>query len=155
MRFYHVSAPGLAPGQALQPGRWGQQIRQFSRKGRALSDVNDAKILVWETTLEAVRRAIAPTAVSRLECVFACHTEADAAKFRDRFRPGNTIYPVEAVADCATHFGDYDLITTDSDEPLIDFWVDRALRYWVEKPVGICEVLIGDAVQVVEQCKAP
>jgi hypothetical protein len=149
MRFYHVSAAGLIVGQTLLPGRWGEQARQFGRKRRALSDLNDAKTLVWETTLEAARRATAPSSVSRLECVFACSTESDAVKFRDRFRPGAAIYAVETMADCATHFGDYDLITNGTDEPFIDYWVNRALRYWVEHPTGICEVLVGGAVQVV------
>ncbi len=150
MRLFHVSHAVLTAGQILEPGSWGRVTRQFSRKGRSLSDINDAKNLVWETSLEIARRAVASDAPSRLNCVFACRTLADACAFRDRFRAGACIYLVESSASLPVHEGDYDLITVGNDDPFVDFWVDRAMRYWTQKPQGICEVVIGGAVSVIE-----
>jgi hypothetical protein len=149
MPFYHVSATPLAAGQILQPGAWGRTTRQFRRNGRALANINDATILAWESCLETARRVLAPKAPSRLDCIFACETTVGAASFRARFRPTATVYEIELVAAGAPTFtADYDLITDTGDEPFVDTWGDRSIRYWTSHPQGIAEVLIGGDVRV-------
>jgi len=43
---------------------------------------------------------------------------------------------------------DYDLITDSGDEPFIDVWVERSIRYWSTRPTGIAEILIGGEVVI-------
>jgi hypothetical protein len=150
MPLYHVSLAQLAAGQVLQPGAWGRVTRRFRRKGNALTNLGDAKILAWESCLETARRTLVPKAPSRLDCVFACETLVGAASFRARFRTNaNGIEPVSAAS--PTFTADYDLITDAGDEPFVDTWVERSIRYWTSAPKGIAEVLIGGDVRVVQQ----
>jgi hypothetical protein len=98
MALYHVSKPQLAPDQILKPGNYGQSSRQFRRGGpEPVPWVN----LAWESCLEIARQKFAPEGTpSRLNCVFACKTLADATKFRDRFLPGATIYESHLMRRC-------------------------------------------------------
>lgn len=150
MPFYHVTQAQLTAGQILQPGEWGRRTREFRKNGRALSDVNDGKILAWESCLETARRVLAPDSPSRLDCVFTCETLVGAASFRARFRAsGGTVYEVEPASNTAPTFtADYDLITDTGDAPFVDTWVDRSIRYWTT-PKGIAEVLVGGDVRVI------
>jgi hypothetical protein len=146
--FFHVSLMPLIAGQVLGPGQWGHTSRRFSKGGQPLSDVRDAFILIWETTLEAVRREVKPDAPSRLECVFACETVQEATAFRDHFRQGAQIYRVEVIGSPDTHRGDYDLITGSGTAPFIDHIAERARRYWTDQAIGMPELLIGGSVTV-------
>jgi hypothetical protein len=149
MPLYHVSSAQLVAGQILQPGAWGRTTRQFRRNGPGLTDIGDAKTLAWESCLETARRVLAPTAPSRLECVFACETLVGAATFRARFRTNATVYEVEPETSTSLSFvADYELITDAGDEPFVDTWVNAATRYWTSVPRGIAEVLIGGNVRV-------
>ena len=35
------------------------------------------------------------------------------------------------------------------DEPFVDIWVDRSIRYWTSAPQGIAEALVGGDVRVI------
>jgi hypothetical protein len=75
-----------------------------------------------------------------------------AASFRARFRTNATVYEIEPVSAASPTFtADYDLITDAGDEPFVDTWVERSIRYWTSAPKGIAEVLIGGDVRVVQQ----
>lgn len=150
MPLYHVSTSTFEAGTILKPGRWGEVVRQFGKHGRALVDVGDAQNLAWEAVLEAARRASAPDAPSRLSCVFTCETLAAAEAFRNAFRSGATMYEVEKVDSASpTYVADYDSITGANDRPIVDFWVECALKYWTAKPTGIAEVLVGGEVKII------
>jgi hypothetical protein len=152
MPYFHVSPQPLVLGTDLQPGAWGRVTRQFSRPGRALESVADAKVLAWETALELARQTTRPEAVSRLDCVFACETLEDATAFRDRFRQGAAIYEVEPLNEgTPTYRADYDLITATGDAAFLDIWVERSRAYWQQEPAGLVEVLIGGVVRVMRQ----
>jgi hypothetical protein len=103
MALYHVSKQQLASGQILKPGNFGRSARQFRRGGPAPTPAIWVNI-GWESCLELARQKFAPEGTpSRLDCVFACKTLADATKFRDRFQPGATIYEVEDDVQSLSH----------------------------------------------------
>jgi uncharacterized protein DUF2441 len=149
MPLYHVSKAQLSVGQVLQPGEWGRTTRQFRKGGRALTEIGDAVILAWESSLETARRVLVPNAPSRFDCVFTCQAMQGAVAFRRRFRPQANIYEVETVSTTSPTFtGDYDLITDTGHAPFVDTWVEKAILYWTSKPQGIAEVLIKGEVRV-------
>lgn len=147
--LYHVSQAQLSAGQVLQPGAWGRAVRQFRRNGRALTDLDDAKNLAWESCLETARRVLAhPTRhrawiayllarPSRVRRRFVHALERTQLSTKSRWRPESPMFTA-----------DYDLITDAGDEPFVDTWVDRAIRYWTSAPQGIAEVLVGGDVRV-------
>jgi hypothetical protein len=150
--YFHVAPSDLPLGELL-PGHFGRLIRAFSKEGRSLADLGDAKVLTWESCLELARRLKAPHAPSRLNCTFACFSEKDATTFRDRFRQGWAIFQVATIDEPAIHLGNYDLITVGTADPFVDYWVDRAIRYWQEAPRdgAMVEVLIGGPVTVLRR----
>jgi Protein of unknown function (DUF2441) len=141
--FFHVAPAGLAAGTVLQPGVWGRHIRQWERGGAIFNNHAEAYILLWEVVLEAVRQSIAPDVPSRLDCVFACRSQADAIAFRNRFRSTQKIYSIEVATGIPTFVADYEVIANSIAGPLVDSFVGQALRYWTQKPEGMQEILIG------------
>jgi hypothetical protein len=146
--FFHVAPAGLAAGTVLQQGRWGQFIRQWQKGGTTFNNHAEAYVLLWEVALEAVRQAVAPTEPSRLNCIFACSSHADAIAFRDRFRTTQQIYPIDVSPGIPTFIADYDVITDSIAGPFVETFVNQAFRYWTQKPVGVREILIGGSATV-------
>jgi hypothetical protein len=146
--FFHVAPTGLAAGTILQPGSWGRHIRQWEKGGATFNNHAEAYILLWEVALEAVRQSIAPAEPSRLDCVFACGSQADAIAFRDRFRPTQKVYPIEVSTGTRTFVADYDVITNSIAGPFVDTFVGQAFRYWTQRPVGMPEILISGPATV-------
>jgi hypothetical protein len=105
-------------------------------------------MLLWEVALEAVRQVVAAPEPSRLDCVFACRSQADAIAFRNRFRSSQQIYLIDVAPGVRTFVADYDVITNSIDGPFVDTFVGEAFRYWTQKPVGMPEVLIGGPATV-------
>jgi hypothetical protein len=106
-------------------------------------------ILAWESVLETARKAINGVLPSRLDCVFACETMADATAFRDRFRREYSVYQVRAARRQAMYRGDYDLISNSiRGRPFIDTYVEGAIAYWQNAPVGLIECLIVGPVKI-------
>jgi hypothetical protein len=135
-------------GNLVQPGRWGQCVRQWQKGGQTFNNHKEAYILIWEVALEAVRQAVIPAAPSRLDCVFGCATHGDAVTFRDRFRPGYQVYAIEVASGLSMFIADYDVITNSISGAFVDTFVAQAFRYWTAAPVGMREVLIGGPVTI-------
>jgi hypothetical protein len=132
----------------IEPGQWGQCVRQWQKGGPTFANHQDAYTLLWEVALEAIRQAVMPAAPSRLACVFGCCSHTDAVMFRDRFRPGYQVYSVEVATGVPTFIADYDVVTNSVSGPFVDTFVGQAFRYWAVTPVGMREVLIGGPATV-------
>jgi hypothetical protein len=148
--FIHVSHALHNVGDVIEPGAFGRSVRQWS-KNKPTDSPEALKNVIWESALESVRMVAKPEAPSRLACVFACRSQADATRFRDRFRVGAGLYAIEPAPPCPTFFGDYDLITDSSFEPFVDHFSQRSVRYWTQEASGMCEVLIGGPVKVMQR----
>lgn len=148
MVLYHVAPSGYDVGDHIAHRRYGSAARQYCPGGPAV----DGSVLgnvMWEMALETARQALAPDAVSRLDCLFAWETAEMARSFRDRFRLGSLIYEVEPLLDAKTHRGDFDLISSNvPGGPFVDFMPPLALQYWTLPPKERVEVLVGGPVTV-------
>ncbi|WP_257195897.1 MULTISPECIES: DUF2441 domain-containing protein [unclassified Bradyrhizobium] len=147
--YFHVSTIDHPIGAVLEQGSWGRTTRAFG-SSRPLAEVNDAKTLAWEATLEAARRAFGSSAPSRLDCIFAAASAEDAITFRDRFRPGAHIFEIQPNKTAPIYVADYDLITGPGGA-FIDTWVTRSVTYWTSPPRGMAEVLIGGSVTILRR----
>jgi hypothetical protein len=147
--YYHVAPNGLPVGHIVQPGSWGNLTRQFRNSISSPNTFNDMNILAWESVLETARRATNAALPSRLNCVFACETEANAITFRDDFRAGHSVYQAEVTAGQAVHRGDYDIISNSTaGHPFIDTYVNGAIAYWQDAPTGLVECLIEGPAKI-------
>jgi hypothetical protein len=150
--YYHVAPKGLPVGYIVQPGSWGGVTRQFRNSISSPRNFGDMNIVAWESVLETARRAINATLPSRLNCVFACETEADAIAFRDEFRAGSFVYQIEVAESRPVHRGNYDIISrSTAGQPFIDTYVDGAMAYWQKTPIGPVECLIDGPARIVKQ----
>jgi hypothetical protein len=149
-KLYHVGNGDLKPGDSIAPGNWGKQSRQFGEgEGfRCYGNIKDAVIIGWEIALEAARQLTAPDAPSRLNCVFCTEDMESAKTFRDRFRPGESIFEVEVEDTVSTHAGNYDALTNAPRGPFVDTSVATAKSYWTDAPTGIREILVGGPAKV-------
>ena len=78
-----------------------------------------------------------------------CTDDAESAKaFRDRFRPGESIFEVEVEDTVSTHAGNYDALTDTHQGAFVDTGVTTAKSYWTDAPTGIREILVGGPVKV-------
>lgn len=147
--LYHVAPNGAVIGEHLVHRRYGTAARQFGPSNTAING-GDLGALMWEMALETARLALAPGAVSRLDCLFACETEDMARAFRDRFRAGSAIYAVEPWADAKMYRGDYGLISNNvPGGPYLDFMPPIAVSYWTKPPGEEVEVLVGGPADVI------
>jgi len=88
MSYFFVSRDVLKSGDALQAGHhWQKNVL-----GIGDSPTNDTN---GEFIRERVRHLHYPFKPSRTRCSFAFSTMADAVLFRDNWRPGSLIYPVD------------------------------------------------------------
>jgi uncharacterized protein DUF2441 len=141
----------LAHGRnSIAPGNWGKQTRQFGEgEGfRGYSNVKDAVIIGWEIALEAARHLTAPDAPSRLNCVFCTEDMESAKAFRNRFRPGESIFEVEVEDTASTHAGNYAALTDAIQGAFVDTSVATAKSYWTDAPTGIREILVGGTFKI-------
>jgi hypothetical protein len=93
--------------------------------------------------LETASVAVAPSATSRLSCIFATREIAHAVAFRDRWRKGNGIYEVSCAEETPTHDGNYDAITDPprGGVPLLNFMPEYAVSYWRDAPTASLKCL--------------
>jgi hypothetical protein len=141
--YYHVSTVTHLPGFVIPPGRFGSL---FTNRP---ATVDDGFVMTWEAVLETARRLVAPTAPSRLNCLFACETLSAAKTFQSKYRKSATILKVEVGIEVPTFLGNFDLISTAQDGSFIERWANNAIRYWGEPHDGMVEVVIGGPVTVV------
>jgi hypothetical protein len=148
--YFHVSPVDHPIGTVLSPGRAGIQYRRYVTNGNlAPQNHKEAYELTWESVLETARRLSAPTAPSRLNCIYGCTTLAAAQAFRDKYRSGAPIFKIKVSKSTPTFFGDLEgLSNAKPGEPFLDKWVETAIKYWAQEPKGATEVLIGGAVTV-------
>jgi len=148
---YHVSTRPWLPDSVIEPGHWGALARAFGNQpgGMAFANIQQAKTMIWEMGLELSRKLSAPTAPSRLDCVFCTEDLPSAQAFRDRIVKGGMIYVVEVDEETNTHVGNYDALTTVPQGALLDVVVAACKSYWTDTPTGIRELLVGGNVTVV------
>jgi hypothetical protein len=111
---------------------------------------------IRESILELSRQLYAPSAPSRLNCVFTVLTIQEAIRFRNTHQRTNLIYEVIPVSESPpTHIGDYELAITRFNGPYFQRMFDFAREYWTVPPLANQEALFGCPVQIVAQCPAP
>lgn len=149
---FHVAPPGLLSGAVVAPGSWGRQIRQFSPASHPTSGPN-WQVTMWEVALESARVARAPSAVSRLDCVFASSNLEAALQFRQKYRQNSAVYEVLLPDQEDSIFrGDFSLISESILKgPYAEIYPPIALRYWIQPPVGTIELLIPVPVTVAQR----
>jgi hypothetical protein len=141
--YYHISTVPHPSGFVIQHGRFGSL---FTNRP---ATVDDGFVMTWEAVLETARRLVAPTAPSRLNCLFACETLGAAKTFQSNYRKAGTILKVEAGIEVPTFSGNFDLISNAQAGSFIERWASNAIKYWGEPPDGMVEVIIGGPVTVV------
>lgn len=150
-RLFHVSHEEFEAGSWINPGRYGASNLYPTAQAPNIG-ADQIGALLWEAALETARLAIAPTAVSRLRCVFAAETIQFARDFRDRFRPGAAIYTAAPWSDALLFRGDFGIVTNiDLTAPFLSYMPAGAVRYWTEPPGGEIEVLVGGPMTVLER----
>ncbi len=146
--LYHVAPAVYGVGDHIPHRRYGSAVKQYRPGGPEIGG-GFLGALMWEMALETARQALAPEAVSRLDCLFACETVEMARTFRDGFRAGSQVYEVDPWPDAKLYRGDYGLISTNvPGGPYADFMPPIALRYWTQPPGDHVEVLVGGPVTV-------
>lgn len=147
--LFHVSTTDHQPGDNLSPGFYGAGAR-IPTGGAPSIEPTQLGALLWEFTLETARLAVAPSAPSRLRCLFAAETLGMARTFRDRFRSSAQIYSVQPWADAVLFRGAFSIVTdVDPAAPFIHYMPAEALRYWTEPPGEQVEVIVGGCMTVV------
>jgi hypothetical protein len=151
MPLFHVTTKQWNSGDLILPGAWGDKIRAL--KPGVNATAKNWEVAMWELVLESVRQHLAPIAPSRLNCVFVCESEQFAIRFRDLYRPGGLVVPVEALnPDETIHRGDFFLISKPPEglPAYVDYMPTYAVEYWMgTPPPGTAEVLFGGTVRVV------
>jgi hypothetical protein len=149
--LYHVSGRPWLPGSVIQPGHWGALARTFGSQpgGMAFANIQQAKTMTWEIGLELSRKLAAPTAPSRLDCVFCTEDIPSANTFRDIIVKGGMIYVVQVDEQTNMHTGNYDALTSTPQGALLDVIVAACKSYWTDTPTGIREIIVGGNVTVV------
>lgn len=132
------------------PGSFGDNIRA-SRVRQAVVQIDQLNTIAWESSLEVARRCLAPTAPSRLSCIFACLTFEEAHDFRRRFRPGAFVFECSIPDNTPVHIADFEAITTTiAGKSFLDTFVDAALVYWTgAQHSTLREVIVGGEVTIV------
>jgi hypothetical protein len=149
--YYHVSPTDHAIGTTLQPGHFGTFMKQFVKGGGVVPpNIKFCYDLTWEAALETSRILSAPTAPSRLNCIFACTSLEAAILFRDKYRVGAGIFQIKVAEDTPVFTGDLGAISsTKAGMPFLDIWVSAATRYWTDQPGNSAEILIGGTATVI------
>ncbi len=149
--YYHVALVDYEPGAVIQPGRTGAFYKRYVQGGNiAPQNPKEAYQLTWEAALETARRLIDPALPSRLNCVYACTTQKAAEQFRDKYRPGASIFMVKVSPSTPTFVGDLDGISnTKAGEAFLDTWVETSIRYWTVQHNAATEILIGGPATVI------
>jgi hypothetical protein len=147
--FFHVTTTDHHIGTELQPGRFGAAVRSSLVKQTAV-DVHALNTLAWESALEVARRCVAPSAPSRLSCVFGTPTHEEAKQFQQRYRVGSHIFAISVPNSTPIHLADFESITTTiAGKPFLDTFVDAAIGYWKNTPENtLQEVIVGGPATV-------
>ena len=123
-------------------------MRRF-RNGIPDMSVGNWFELIREVAVEAARVSAGGTKPSRLKCVYATESIEMARMFRDKYRPGATIYSVEpTMPNYRMHRGDFELITTPTNEPFVDGFSALAVQYWTTDRPALPEILLETPVRV-------
>jgi len=150
MPLFHVTGANWNTGDLIQPGSWGQTLRQFRPGGPV---PGSWETVMWEVALETARRQVAPVAPSRFNCVFVCESEAFAIAFRDQYRPTAHLVQVEPTdGDQTIHRGDFMLLSGNipGQPAYVDYMTERGIAYWTSNPApGMGEILFDGPVRVV------
>lgn len=153
--YFHVSQVAHAIGTILEPGRFGERFMGI-HYGHAPVDPDGFRLLLVEMALETARLAVAPTAPSRMSCIFVAETLEFARSFRDTFRPGAHIFSVEPEGEHqAVRACNYGLITRAriGIPPYYQYMPSESVEYWSETiPTGNhIELLYAGPLRVVDQ----
>jgi hypothetical protein len=152
MKLFHVSPVSHPIGTILQPGNFGNHVKSARTRVTPVDVGFALKLLAWEGPLEVYRRLALPNAPSRLDCLFATSTLAEAQQFRQRCRPPNAdIFEIEVADHIPTHISDFEAITSvPTGTPMIDGFIDGAEAYWTPSAEAtLCEVLVGGPAKII------
>lgn len=158
MIFYHFCPARIAPGSVIEAGNFGHLVSLYGYRHNFFGR---------EAAIERVRMVSAPTAPSRLACVFVFLSQIDAAHFKIREQPAATSYLYEVEA------AEPDTPTLAVRMDLLDRWDEQradelSAAYWTsgyrpgtdDAPVvgegmpiraDFYEVLIGGPVRVLRR----
>lgn len=158
MPFYHLCMTRLSTGSIIEPGNFGHVVSLFGYKHNLFGR---------EAAIERSRLAFAPDAPSRLNCVFAFLSQADALAFKFREHDGfrtSYLYEVEPVqVDAAVAVVPLDMLDNwspnEADQRASLYWSRRHDPMDVAVPVspgmgesaGFYEVLLGGSVRVLRR----
>jgi hypothetical protein len=146
--YFHCAAVGLSIGSEILPGNWGRVMGLYEYNPTQNQGLPTN--VFREALFELSRQIHAPDRPSRLSCVFACPTFAEAAKFRDKYQKSNLIYQVVPVADdVVIHVGDYELVLAPYPARYFQSMFDFARGYWTNPTLQNPEVLLSCAVRIV------
>jgi hypothetical protein len=155
MKLFHVSTVDHPIGTVLKPGRFGADVRG-PKIHQTSVDVNfSLRVLSWESTLEVARRLSAPNSPSRLDCLFATPSLAEAKQFQSRYRQGviSHVFEIEVADDTPMHTADFESISTlPAGKSFVDGYVDASLAYWTAADNSpLREMLIGGDATVISK----
>ena len=151
MTYFHCAPQPLGIGSIIEPGNWGRIIRLYEPDNKVVSVQ-----ALNEACLEYARRLHAPTAPSRLDCVFALPDIDSAKNYAFRHSPRNIIYEIEPMdRNAAMHIGDYEVSIEPHTDRYFDKIFDRGLRYWTTENPSYPEVLFACPIRVISQIYRP
>ena len=144
--YFHIAPIKVAVGTIIQPGNFGRIIRSHY----PTNNTNNLVAPYREAVFEYARLALAPSKPSRLDCLFACFTLADAQAYRAANSPTGLIYEIEpnvGVGDA--HIADWQLISFPTTGQFSDIF-EMARQYWTGgNPAQNREILLPRAAKVV------
>lgn len=135
----------LAPGSIIEPGNWGRLLNLYEVAGGQIQGN-----VLNEALLEFARQLHAPTAPSRLRCIFALLTLPDAIAFRNKHQRFSIIQEVEPLnADVSPFVGDYELAIQCFSGRYFPRVLQLPVTYRTQPVPKFPEVLVDGPVRVV------
>ncbi|MDI3565413.1 hypothetical protein [Bradyrhizobium sp. Arg816] len=151
MKLFHVSPINHPIGTVLQPGKYGSHVKSARTRMTTVDAGFALTILAWEGPLEIYRRLAVPKAPSRLDCLYATSTLAEAQRFRQRYRANADVFEIDVADHVPTHIADFEAISSvPTGKPMIDGFVDGSAAYWTPSvEATLREVLVGGPARVI------
>jgi hypothetical protein len=129
----------------IEPGNWGRLLNLYEVTGGQIQGN-----VLNEALLEFARQLHAPTAPSRLRCIFAVLTLPEAIALRNKHQRYSIIHEVEPLDPSASLFvGDYELAIQGFTGRYFPRMLQLPVTYWTQAVPTFPEILLDCAVRVV------
>ncbi|UYW25676.1 DUF2441 domain-containing protein [Methylorubrum extorquens] len=135
----------------MHPGNWGVKI---AATPNALPPGNEVLFfnVYRETMLELGRKTYAPNAPSRMNCIFCCKSEQDAAYYRSKYAPNTKVYAVELVDKSSPiHTADFEMVVGALAPTAYASNMLKVERYWTAGGGTSPELLVGGAIRIMRE----